>query len=862
MKVWMRALYLAMALLMVLTAVPAAAAAGESNEEKAPEDFVILLDCSMSLGANDPKNLCLEACKNFVDKLPTQNARVSVIAFGYEAGNTFTYSAQFEVEYLQDAQLINVVVPFGDLSTTKAKEEYKEIVAHAINSNRKNTNTWTPIGHAMAAAVDLLEGNGAADGKACIILVSDGVREPRTLYQDERLLDPASKLAGQHKWPVYCIELNYNNNNDEQVQAAQALMDNLCRNSGDREVGRLSCKTPSDVHIAFQKIFHDFYQRPGSLDDLVKEVKLPCEYTFEIPHLTSEATVDIFGDSITSVELINMDQNTTTKISTGMETDNLIVVKEDNYYSIKMICPEAGNWKALINGDADATVLVSCIPITEMELTMKAIPSTDKAVLDKTDSVEILANFTYVLNNGKIFELLNSEFYVENPATVKIVCSNGKTMEQKMEATMGGYAYKLSAADVPTGSFQVYVELRHSMFRNGVQISNAATFKTQNLPLELVKKDSLSLDAFVNGNKERVDLNTIFSNPDKDPVTYTFGCTSDRGKEFDYTLDPTTGYLDIAPGVVPGTYALEVTAKDPDMKEPLVYNFELEVTNRAPVYSAEENPVAVEDLWLDNWPLQEVGAVETVVDLDDYFSDPDNLGLTYQVKAADGEEGPLVTVEQDGSKLTILPVLDGTATVTVVASDGLDEITASFDVTVLSASAVYWEANGFWWILGIIIFLVIVLTCITLFCTTKVRGKWSISVTVNGRTASCSPIALTTCGKACKKRKFTLLELIRGARKYLTTGDPTVAANITDYFTESNKADKITLHGVALGNGFKLSGVPKKNPNISVTHDGRPIIKGSIRSGNVQFTLRKTSNTGVSEAQILLNCATKAKKRH
>ena len=115
---------------------------------------------------------------------------------------------------------------------------------------------------------------------------------------------------------------------------------------------------------------------------------------------------------------------------------------------------------------------------------------------------------------------------------------------------------------------------------------------------------------------------------------------------------------------------------------------------------------------------------------------------------------------------------------------------------------------------------------------------------------------------ACKKRKFTLLELIRGARKYLTTGDPTVAANITDYFTESNKADKITLHGVALGNGFKLSGVPKKNPNISVTHDGRPIIKGSIRSGNVQFTLRKTSNTGVSEAQILLNCATKAKKRH
>ena len=562
MKVWMRTLYLVMALLMVLTAVPAAAAAEQQPEEEAPKDFVILLDCSMSLLQSDPKNLCLQACKNFVDTMPIQDARVCVIAFGYEAGMTFTYSAQFDVEEQQDAKMINVIVPFGDLSTTQAKDAYKETVTKAINDNRENPATWTPIGHALAAAVDVLEQSRSTDGNACVILISDGVRDSKTIYQDEELLEPASKITGKHNWPIYCVELNYGNKNGDDdhdgipnAEEARTLMDELCRNSGGREVGRISCETPNDVHIALMTIFNDFL---GLTNPPPVPIKLPGEYEFEIPYLTSEATANVFGDSIEYVELVNLDQNTTLRIVEDLETENLIAaVEENSYYSIKMICPEPGKWKAVMHGDADATVLVSNSTLQEMGLKMNAVASSSAAVLKKTDTVEVEAFFAY-----QDIEIHSSDFYTQNPATLKIFCSNGKVIEKTMNADKSGYSYSLSAADVPVGSFEVMVELRHTMFRNGKKVTDTASFKTENLPLELSKKEDLGLKANVNGNALRVDLTTIFSNPDKDPVTYTFGCTSDRTKEFEHVLDAEQNYLDIAPGVVPGDYTLEITAKD------------------------------------------------------------------------------------------------------------------------------------------------------------------------------------------------------------------------------------------------------------------------------------------------------------
>ena len=80
---WARISCLMLALLLVVTALPVFAEEGdEGAQEDPPKDFVILLDCSMSMGDNDTKTLCLQACWNFLDTLPVYDTRVSIIALG------------------------------------------------------------------------------------------------------------------------------------------------------------------------------------------------------------------------------------------------------------------------------------------------------------------------------------------------------------------------------------------------------------------------------------------------------------------------------------------------------------------------------------------------------------------------------------------------------------------------------------------------------------------------------------------------------------------------------------------------------------------------------------------------------------
>lgn len=191
-----------MALMLGMLTVSAAADDAGAYEEM-PDNFVILLDCSRSLETNDPQNLCLQACKNFVDKLPSQNAKVSVVAFGYRDGEAYTYSADYGISaHDKNSELIHTIIPLGDLNSTEATSEYKAIVESTNANNRGNSKTWTPISYAIAASVDMLEKASVQDGKACIILVSDGVNEPYGIGNAEggSPLYPKSNLSAYAMW--------------------------------------------------------------------------------------------------------------------------------------------------------------------------------------------------------------------------------------------------------------------------------------------------------------------------------------------------------------------------------------------------------------------------------------------------------------------------------------------------------------------------------------------------------------------------------------------------------------------------------------------------------------------------------------
>ena len=119
-KWWARIGCLLLALLLAASALPVFAAGDESvleedAQEDVTDDFVILLDCSMSTSANDTKNLCLQACWDFLDKLPIYDTRVSIMTFGYEVkdGEDYDYYddySSFTVESEADKKLIHEIV--------------------------------------------------------------------------------------------------------------------------------------------------------------------------------------------------------------------------------------------------------------------------------------------------------------------------------------------------------------------------------------------------------------------------------------------------------------------------------------------------------------------------------------------------------------------------------------------------------------------------------------------------------------------------------------------------------------------------------------------------------------------------------
>lgn len=836
MKKWIRVMCVLMVLLMTLLPVfGTVSAESVSEDEESPVDFVILLDCSSSLGVNDPSDLCLEACKSFVDKLPFQGARVSVIAFGYrdkDDKNGFTYSAKYNIVWKEDAELVHEIVPLGSMKDAETKDLYKEKVSHAYDVSR-TSKTWTPIGHAVAAAVDVLERGGAADGKACIILLSDGVNSPNTKYQDEEMIEPASKLAGQHKWPVYAVELNYGNDNAAEVKAAEELLDTICSNSGDRKIARQSCGKSEDVHVAFERIFADFY---GLAQPEFKVIELPGEYEFEVPYLTSEITVSIFGAGVNSVVLSKESGGTATEIKDDIVSDTLVASVEPNsYYSIKMICPEEGKWKVVLNGDGivKAKVLVSNSALHEMDLKMTAAASADAHDLTKNDKISVDACFYY-----RNIDVTKSQFYNLVPAKLMVVGTNGVSKEFEMDSSTGGYHYDLSLRDVPSGSFNLQVIVTDNSFRSGRKVSNTVgTFTMRNEDVQFKSTAPITLRAFLNSQFERIDLNEIFENPDHDPIEYLVTCESDRTVQLDYTLNADAGYLDFMTGLTPCEYDVSISAKDKEMSEWLKYDgLKLIVENRAPF----AQPVADVELWSDYYPdfMQTHGDTTAQIDLNSVFADPEGLPGTF---AASVDNSEAVSVVLSDGILTINPLTEGDATVTIVCSDGFEETSSSVRINVISGIKLYWSTNWIWYVIGAIIALIVIMILVVLFKNKRVKGTWEVTLNDDGIEATVQQINIANFTNCGRKSNFRLIDLVNELLPYM---DRPMQGFVTRFFTGTG-AENIRLVGVIGSRGCKIDRIPRGNTATRVYVNGVQKTGGSAKmnAGSIDIVVASDGNS-------------------
>lgn len=827
---------LLLALCLMLTVLPFSVRA----EEEPQVDFVLVLDCSGSMAKNDRNGLAADACKKFMDLLPIENARISVIAYGYN-GKSYNYT-HFTVKY--DANLVQVLSALdGDMSADEMNALKKSITA--ATKKESGSNPSSVIGQALAAGVDTLLNGGATDGNACIILLSDGdATSPIAVGETDALVKSVPKTAKEHGWPIYCIELDYKGKNETSAgKANRQRLTDICVNSGAGADGRMKVSDPADVTEALLKIFDRFMDigEGGLSETLALGEDGVASREFDVPELASETNVIISGSAVEYVELITP-KGTSRKITaSGAEGDWISNAEKGSYISVKVLRPEAGKWTVKAYGDPKATIHAYNSSMRELGMELIGSPTSGTKVT-KNDKISFQAYFTY--GGGA---LNNSGFYGENSASVIITSyDSGMNVKGVKEYTMAGdtsgYYFELPVSDVPSGVFTAQVLLKHDMFRSGEKLSNVLTYTSENLALEHDETQNIDRSGYVNAKLDAIDLAKVFPNPDGDPIEYVVECISDRNMVFEVTIDE-NDYLYINTGLHVGTHEMQVKATDPDMTEPLVHDFTITVENRA----LEIKEIPDQEVWVDYFNnlfiKQDPSNTVLNLDLNEYFFDPDGMALVYGDITAD-VSGLVNVTESDGNgKLHIEPLAVGDVVLTTAVSDGVVTVTAEIVIEVVSGKAIFWRDNWIWFAMAAAIILLIIITSIILYKNVLVKGTWTITMTnQNGESCSCADVnipVLTSCGK---KRKFPLVKLLAEVNAFMQgSNDP--VAEYMNYFTGA--AAKIELHGVLSGKGCKVKNIPGDG-SVNVMVNGLERKNPQISSGKLTFQLKNPMDPSAS----------------
>lgn len=835
---WLSVVAFCMALCLMLAWFPVQVEATEAESGKKSIDFVLIMDCSGTMLKNDPDKLAAEACKMFVDLIPVEDARVSIVTFGYEDENPFAFT-QFEVTF--DTGMIHSISQMEGKLGTEAKNEIKAAIAAASSKNGPRS----PIGAALAAGMEVLLGSNAADDSACLILMSDGDVSSGNLAQSDQLLSTIPSMAKERGWPIYCIELDYEGWNESGISSgdyngkkARQLLNQIVVESGAGEEGRMKVNDAAQVSEAFMKIFADLWGGDTDVTTETLDESGVVIKQFKIPQLVSEATIAVSGDSVDRVHLTG--PNFDKELQTTLTEKNLIVSREESYMCIKLICPASGDWTVSVYGDPNAEIILYKGLQMEMNLDMAAVATSEALELTKNDYINIQARYTY---NDNI--ITGDEIYQTTLDAAKLIVSNSNGMitEFPVEATLDGYTCKLPVVDVPSGDFTVRLEVEHSMFRSGKASSNESTlFHSENLPLTYQEGVNTDRSGYVNNSLDRIELDQVFLNPDGDPVSYTLTCTSEKNASFDYTLDPETGYLTIEAGMTPGTYQMEVTAADPDMVEPLKHSFTLTVRNRA----VSEQEIPEQTIWTDYfnllWIRQDPANTQLDLNLNDYFTDPDGVELVYDNATVSGEGSAQAQI--DGSVLHVDSATKGDMEISFTVSDGVDTLERQVSLKAVSGRSVYLMRYG--WIY-LVILAVIVVTAIAVWLILKnkrVKGTWDISFESYQFENLVDPLEdvdIPSRTREGKKSKFYFRDLVTElCQEY----DGNTEQVVSSFFVGTG-AEKIQLGGVYGRRGCVVLKVPREkdipqDTEVEVRRDGLTITKKTtVKSGSLCFTIRR-----------------------
>ena len=689
----------------------------ETAKDSTYVDFVLVLDCSESMFDNDVEGWTAQAAEDFVNLIGTENVRLAVIAMGHDYGSD-AYPVGQSDKYSRNK--VKVAFPLTD-ATDEAREEAAKAIREVTSQKMApgESETMTPIGYALQAAMEVLENGNSADKNAAIILLSDGQVDGQTDYvekgnkKDFKSINEACDIAAEHEWPIYCMELNYNNENREgdgqPGVGYHQMRKNIPSKTGTEPFEVKSAEKAKEKLLEiYNKFFNNIETESGTTN-------VPAKVPFTVGEMTAEQTILLRGDvnKLDSIGLISPDgtKTETYKSSQGSVREKLRkIIFDDKSVLVKMVMPQEGEWILDLQGSGGVTLEYDSVSLKQMSL----ILSSDKDGDSDNVSGEPISFKAYFEYADIRYE--SADFFEKYPAVLHI---GDQTVN--MDGSSNGYEASYQFRTM--GSYPTYAQVEAPFFKNGYIKSGEITFNVENTQTK-AKGEVPEQTCGVNESTTPLDLSKYFDAGDDDDLTYDIKKSSRDDFEYDLSDD----ILVLKANNKSKVYKLTAIATDNSGEKGAEQQIVFRVTNK-PLELLKSNEEQIELVAgaksLPGIVLKLAKADRdsdtAVINWSEYFNDPD--GAKPEIRVLEDSNDGVVDLKENEDGIEITALKAGKAEYTIVAIDGnADDLSQFVLLDIVS------EKPG----KGLLVLLVVALIGIggglfLVFGGRKIYGTWDIN---------------------------------------------------------------------------------------------------------------------------------------
>ncbi|MFB5759250.1 vWA domain-containing protein [Paenibacillus medicaginis] len=361
-------------------------------------DAVLAVDVSNSMNTSDPDKIGNEAMKMFIDMLSQQDNKVGIVAY------------------------TDVIQREKALLTVKSQED-KTGLKEFIDGLNRGAYTDTSVG--IKEAVNLLQDGAEAGHAPMIVMLADGNNDlneqtGRTDADSQQDMQQAVAEAKKNGIPIYTIGLNADGKLNKESLASIAKETggkSFITSNADDLPGILSEIFASNLDLNVVPL--QSMTGNGQYQDVT--VNVPNENVLE-------ANISIMSSKPVDARLVDPKGKTR-----QIPANDILLSKSKSYSLIKMLKPQAGDWKLQVKGVSQDKIDINLVFNYDLGISMNQIPDQDYG---KGDSININAYLT----SGEQ-QLQDSSLYEGMSAVLNITdLDTGKMDKMELDNQNGSFS--------------------------------------------------------------------------------------------------------------------------------------------------------------------------------------------------------------------------------------------------------------------------------------------------------------------------------------------------------------------------------------------------------------------------------------